>query len=248
MRHKYKSILILEILYLIVILFAKNHFAVFLCNTENNENDKSVDVSIKNETILPLTDDAGQEYIDKIYFVGDSTTYHFFKCGIEKSHILVPQSYTLKLTSDINKILVGNNNLTIAQAIKDADCEIVIITLGANGADNFTEAKYKTYYKKLIYDIKKESPKTKIIIQSVFPVTEEYSNQHQGITNEGIDRINEWAKELACEVEVKYLDTQSILKNENGAQIEAYSEQDGVHMNSKAYNAIIYYIRTHAIK
>ena len=57
-----------------------------------------------------------------------------------------------------------------------------------------------------------------------------------------------WAKEIALENGLKYLDTQSILKDEFGAQKQEYSVQDGVHMNKEAYEAILYYIRTHAIE
>ncbi len=198
--------------------------------------------------LLDLTEDKGDEYINKIYFVGDSTTYHFIKGGIDESHILVPSSYTLTLNSNITNVKVGNQGLTIANAIRKAECEIVIITIGVNGADNFTETQYKSYYKKLIHEIQLESPSTKIILQSVFPVTKDYSDYPNGVSNDGIDRLNEWAKEIAFEEELYYLDTQSILKGENGAQLECYSVKDGVHMNSEAYDAIINYIRTHAIE
>ena len=81
--------------------------------------------------LLDLTEDKGDEYINKIYFVGDSTTYHFIKGGIDESHILVPSSYTLTLNSNITNVKVGNQGLTIANAIRKAECEIVIITIGA---------------------------------------------------------------------------------------------------------------------
>ncbi len=210
--------------------------------------DKPVSGPSVDDVILELTDDAGQEYIDKLYFVGDSTTYHFFKGGIDKSHILVPKSLTLMLNSEIDEITVGDTDLTIAQALKQNNAEIVIITVGVNGADSFTEIKYKTYYKKLINAIMEESPDTVIILQSVFPVTKDYSDEGKGITNAGIDRLNTWVKEIAFDEGLSYLDTQSILKNADGAQIMDYSEEDGVHMNAQAYTAIIDYIRTHAIK
>lgn len=196
---------------------------------------------------LPLTPDAGEEYIDKIYFVGDSTTYHFFKGGVDKSHLLVPPgSYTLMLDSTINQVVVGNKGLTISEALSDAEAEIVIITLGVNGAADFTENQYKTYYKKLITAIKEATPNTVIILQSVFPVTKEYSDNNR-ITNSKINQINEWVKEIAYDMSVKYLDTQSILKDEKGAQIAEYGEDDGIHMNASAYRAILEYIRTHSI-
>lgn len=245
--------LLLVILFVLIgFLFANKNKDKAERTTEKSSSthniDKPVDCPTESSVVLEETEDMGQEYIDKIYFVGDSTTYHFHKGGIDKSHIFVPENYTLMLTSDINDIIVGNKGLTISQAIKDANCEIVIITIGVNGADNFTETKYKTYYRKLIDAIQTESPDTNIILQSVFPVTKSYSDRDIGITNNGINRLNEWVKELAFEEGLKYLDTQSILKDENGAQLEYYGENDGVHMNAEAYIAIIEYIRTHALK
>ena len=194
---------------------------------------KPVDTPNVDDVILRLGKDAGQEYLDKLYFVGDSTTYHFFKGGIDRSHILVPESLTLKLSSDILTLTVGYTGLTIPEAIKEVGAEIVIITIGVNGADSFTEAKYKSYYKKLLTAIMEQSPDTDIILQSVFPVTKEYSDRDIGITNPGIDQLNEWVKEIALDLGLHYLDTQSILKNEFGAQIESYNEEDGVHMNAQ---------------
>lgn len=209
--------------------------------------DKPVNTPNVDDVILPLGEDAGQEYLDKLYFVGDSTTYHFFKGGIDRSHILVPESLTLKLSSYIDSITVGDTGLTIPEAIKEAGAEIVIITIGVNGADGFTEAKYKSYYKKLLTAIMEQSPDTDIILQSVFPVTKEYSDRDIGITNAGIDQLNEWVKEIAFDLGLRYLDTQSILKNDVGAQIESYNEEDGVHMNATAYAKILEYIRTHPL-
>ena len=216
-------------------------------NIDDPNDDKPVNNNI-NDVILSETDDAGQEYIDKLYFVGDSTTLHFSKAGIDKDHLLVPSSHTLMLDTDIDDVTVGYTDLTISEYLKQKGAEIVIITVGVNGADRFTEIRYKTYYKKLITSIKTNSPQTTIILQSVFPVTADYSNQNLGITNAGINRLNQWIKEIALDEGLKYLDTQSILKNENGAQILDYSEEDGVHMNADAYKAILQYIRTHALK
>ncbi len=203
---------------------------------------------VDNGVILPLSADAGQEYVDSLYFVGDSTTYHFFKGGIDKSHLLLPSSFTLSLNSEICDVLVGDTNLTIPESIKANNAKYVIITLGVNGADRFSETAYKTYYNKLINAIKLSSPSTKIILQSAFPVTKDYSDKDNGISNEGINRLNGWLKEIAKEQGLPYLDTQSVLKGANGAMIEDYSEGDGVHMNAKAYKAILEYIRTHAYK
>ena len=234
-------ILVIFLIFLAVLLFMPNENAQPTIETPE-ENPTTIDV------VLPLTEDAGQEYIDKIYFVGESTTSHFFKGGIDRSHILVPSSATLTLGSDILQIRVGDKQLTIPEAVKDVNAEILIITIGVNNAARFSEKEYKTFYGKLINAIIEKSPNTKIIIQSTFPVTKDYSDKGKVITNADIDRNNQWAKELAEQYSLRYLDTQSILKNNYGAMIEEYSNGDGVHMNEEAYNAIIRYIRTHAIE
>ncbi len=234
--------LIICSIFLAILLFKPND------NTTKPTIESPPEIPTKTDVVLPLTEDAGQEYIDKIYFVGESTTAHFFKGGIDRSHILVPSSATLTLGSDILQILVGDNQLTIPEAVKDANAEILIITIGVNNAARFSEKEYKTFYSKLINAIIEKSPSTKIIIQSTFPVTQYYSDQGKAITNADIDRNNQWAKELAEQYSLRYLDTQSILKNSDGAMIEEYSNGDGVHMNEIAYTAIIQYIRTHAIE
>jgi lysophospholipase L1-like esterase len=209
---------------------------------------EEIPANVTTDVVLEETPDAGKEYIDKIYFVGESTTAHFFKGGIDRSHILVPSSATLTLGSDIIKILVGKNNLTIPEAVKKEKAEILIITIGVNNATNFSKRQYKAFYSKLIEAILNASPSTKIILQSSFPVTKEFSSKSNAISNEAIDINNLWTKELAKEYSLKYLDTQSILKNDSGALIEEYSNGDGIHLNEKGYGAIVQYIRTHAIE
>ncbi len=235
------GIIILTLLSIVLIILC-----VLVCNRLTN--DDAVDVDEYACVILPKSEYAGQDYVDKLYFVGDSTTYHFFKCGIDRTHLLVPDSFTLKLDSSVCDVLVANTDMTIPEAIAEYRAEFVIITLGVNGADNFTEKEFKTYYNKLINAIKKLSPDTKIILQSAFPVEEWYSNTDNGISNAGIDRLNAWAKQIAYDQGIHYLDTQTVLKNDNGAMIESFAEGDGVHMNAEGYEVILDYIRSHSYK
>lgn len=242
---------LLGIIILTILIICLIVLTVLLFSPKDNPT-PSPELPVDNPTnvdvVLPLSNDAGQEYIDKIYFVGESTTSHFFKGGIDRSHILVPSSATLTLGSDILTILVGEDELTIPEAVRKVNAEILILTIGVNNASRFSEKQYKTFYGKLIAAIKEASPNTKIIIQSTFPIEKYFSDQEKAITNDAIDRNNKWAKEIAEEYGLKYLDTQSILKNDDGALKEGYGNGDGVHLNEKAYEAIIHYIRTHPIK
>ena len=209
---------------------------------------EKTDVNAFDSVILAKTEDAGEDYVKDLYFIGDSTSYHFKKAGVKESHLLVPDSFTLMLDSSICDIIIASTGLPIPESVKEFNAKTVIITLGVNGADRFTEIKFKTYYKKLIDGIQQASPSTQIIIQSAFPVAKWFSDNDNGISNAGIDRLNGWAKEIAFELNLPYLDTQSILKDSNGSMINAYDEGDGVHMNKEAYKLILEYIRTHAYK
>ena len=108
------AILIICLIVLLV-LNAKNLFG----------QEKTVNTDKYNDIVLKETKDAGESYINKLYFVGDSTTYHFFKGGIDKSHILMPESLTLTLDSTICEITVGNTGLTIPESIKNNKAEII---------------------------------------------------------------------------------------------------------------------------
>ncbi len=235
---------------LLIICLAGSVVLTAISCSDNEKNSGSLQAENKNpvDAVLKESADAGQEYIDKIYFIGDSTTLHFHKGGIDRTHILVPESGTLMLSSDILTlgVMADGVEMTIPEAVKNTKPEILILTLGVNGANNFSETAYKTYYKKLINGIEEASPDTKIILQSVFPVTADY--EAKAITNEGIDRLNGWVLEIAQECSLSYLDTQSVLKDASGAQKAEFSEGDGVHMNAAAYKKIVEYIRTHALK
>ena len=122
----------------------------------------------------------------------------------------------------------------------------LVISLGTNGVATLSESGFKYCYNKLITAIKQASPDTKIIVQSIYPVTSWYT----GFTNEKINAANEWLLELAEEAGVKYVDTASVLKGPDGALKESFNSdhEDGYHVNADAYERILYYLRTHGYK
>ena len=80
---------------------------------------------------------------------------------------------------------------------------------------------------------------------SVVPVSQSYDQKGGKLCNANIDIANGWIKQLAAEQGCKYLDTQSVLKNNQGTMIAAYDNGDGIHMTADAYRAVLQYIRTH---
>ena len=203
---------------------------------------------------LPLTPDAGLSYQDKIIFVGDSLTAHLINRGVltggtDTKQVWRCENNMMNLNSEVTaaKIIYPGTGekMTVAEAAAKAKPEIMIITLGTDwGVSYLGEAEFKDCYTNLIKAIQKASPKTEIILQSIFPVTAGCVT----LDNGKIDTANKWVKAIAAENGCHYLDTQSILKDEKNCLKENYcNSNDGIHMGKEAYVAILEYIRTHAL-
>ena len=203
---------------------------------------------------LPLTADAGIAYQDKIIFVGDSLTAHLINRGVltggtDTKQVWRCENNMMNLNSEVTaaKIIYPGTGekMTVAEAAAKAQPEIMIITLGTDwGVSYLSETEFKACYTALVKAIQKASPKTKIILQSIFPVTAGCT----ALDNTKIDTANKWVKAVAAENGCYYLDTQSILKDERNCLKENYcNSSDGIHMGKEAYVAILEYIRTHAL-
>ncbi|MBQ8140828.1 MAG: hypothetical protein IJ038_03930 [Clostridia bacterium] len=210
---------------------------------------------------LSETEDYGQEYIDSLIFIGESTTYHLKSRGVLKDgentrQVWAPKSGTVNLDMGTKnlKIVYPNTSelLTCAEAAEKAKPEYVIFTFGLNGAVNNVrkgEEYYKSCYRSLINSVREASPDTKIILQSAFPIASNMDMSNYSVDlqtlNEYIDVINLWTLELACEDGLRYLNTAEILKDGQGLLRFELQAGDGHHLTAEAYREILSYIRTH---
>ena len=203
---------------------------------------------------LPATADAGIAYQDSIVFVGDSLTAHLASRGVltggtETKQVWCPENSMMNLNSEVTSAKIvypeTGEKMTVAEAAALAKPAVMIITLGTDwGVSYLGEDEFKSCYSDLIKGIRRASPDTKIILQSIFPVTDACKN----LTNAKIDTANKWVKAIAAENGCRYLDTQSVLKDEkNNLKTEYCNSTDGVHLGKNAYEVILQYIRTHAI-
>ncbi len=201
---------------------------------------------------LGETEDMGQSYIDSMIFVGDSNTAHLrsyavLTGGKETKQVWAPKSQTITLNNQITSVKIvypeTDEEMTIAEAVKLKKPKYLVISLGTNGLTYLDKDGFVYCYNKLLNAIKTASPDTKIIVQSIYPVTTWY----ESIPNSKINEANGWLLELAKEAGIKYIDTASVLKDASGALKEEYNSdhRDGYHVNAAAYEEILKYIRTH---
>ena len=86
-------------------------------------------------------------------------------------------------------------------------------------------------HKKIVTQIKKDSPKTKIYIQSILPVDDAV---HYTRPNASIEKINIALKELAVKKDLTYIDLVPTFSNEKGKLSKEFSI-DGLHVNGLGY-------------
>ena len=210
-------------------------------------------LSLYPDTVLAETADAGQAYIDKLVFLGDSTTYglrayKMLAGGKDTTQVWTPKTGTLTLSQASFATIVypeTDEELTIADAVAKKKPEYLVITLGVNGVAFMKEDYFKSEYKKIIDSVQTASPDTKIICQSIFPVAKSYARL-DSINNDLIDAANKWICEIAAECGVKYLDTNSALRDADGWLPEDYHNGDGMHLQTNSFTIELNNIRTHA--
>ena len=217
-------------------------FKVTLPNTAKNTS-----------TELEETFDYGDGYLKSIVFIGDKTTAKLYESqnGISEDQVWTGVDGTLDLDYDLptTSVICCGNEISLTEAIKRYSPKYVIITVGLeNGVGYCNEETFKEYYGQLIDAIKESSPSTRIILQSIFPVSRKISSSTPAISNDRINKANVWISELAVEHSVRFLDTASALKGKNGSLNDEYDSGNGITLNKKGQSAVIEYIRTHGYK
>lgn len=229
----------------------------------NRSTEIHVDID-QRDCILGETEDVGDEYIKKLIFLGESTTYGLQRYGVlpdgqattqvwtgaASSGDTVRSSGTLALSPSIAKTRIyypdNGSAITISEAISRKDPKFLVVTLGLNnGASYYSEDEFKQCYRMLLNSILETSDDVNIILQSLFPVAR--SCKIRAFTPERISLCNVWICDLAGEYGIKYLDTASVLSDAEGFLLPEYDNGgDGIHLNEQGLRAVLTYIRTHA--
>lgn len=190
------------------------------------------------------------DYFDDTVMVGDSITYgmasygylsfdHVFaKIGLHQGTALTSKCvYTSK-----------TQGYSISDALKKTQPGKIYVTLGINAIYSYKSDWFYDNYRALLNKIKTASPDSIIIIQSIFPVTEQWAiNNGKPNCHQYIAYANQKLSELAKEENCHFLHTYEALTDEYGFLQSQYSG-DGIHLSRKGYEAVFNYILTHPVK
>lgn len=209
--------------------------------------------------VLPETPDAGQGYIDRMIFVGESTTAHLRSRGVLTGGTKTQQVWSNDsntMTMDLNilqktiRYPVSGVEMTIAEAARSAKPEYIVLSFGMNGIGGFVKNTdlYKTAYGMLIDAIHEASPTTVVILQTVYPAAVNQTTFTKGASalNADVRVLNELLPTIAEQHNAYVVDTASCLADAQGLLRADYQNGDGLHLTHAAYVAILNYLRTHA--
>lgn len=210
-------------------------------------------VDYDSPALLPITEDAGEEYIDKLTFLCDSPTYWLRLYELLSGGYLTTQIWTgpegtmtlaylrgFKIRDPIDEV-----ERTIPEAVAEHKPPMMVIALGINGIALMDEESFITEYSHLIEEIKEASPETEVLLQSIYPISPTFKDWGS-ITNAKITAANSWILRLAEKYGLHYLDTFSCLVGNDGNILPELVMKDGLHPNKDGLIKVLGYIRTHA--
>lgn len=204
------------------------------------------------EVALPVGT-APEGYVDKLVFYGDSTTHGMKAYKVfgsrDTKQVWTPTSGTLALFRAATDLVWNPNTqseMSLADLCKTEKPEYLIMTLGVNGVAMMDENWFKTDYQNIINIILQNSPNTKLILQSIYPVARSYAQQGS-INNTKIQQANKWIVQIAKANNLPYLNTYSVLVGEDGYLPESYQNGDGMHFNEVGFAKIMDYVKSHPL-
>lgn len=203
------------------------------------------------ETVtLKETKNGGDEYINDVIIAGDSMAlYYVINEQILEQNLWYQVSITAE-TALTSPIYINNKdtNKTFVQNFKNNKPELVIMTLGTNSVAYMTPEYFYEKYYELIKEIQSASPNTKLIIQTIPPVDKSLDDKNSPINNDKINKFNYYIGKMCEELNIKFLNSASVLKNQNGTCKEGYcSIEDGIHPTIEGQKVLIEFAKTHML-
>ena len=213
---------------------------------------KTITSAGDSDAALPESGDAGEEYIDSIYFLGDKALNALkdesMLTGADASkQVWVPAEGRLlmqELADTTYRSPVTGNNAPAADIAKVNTPAVIVIFPSPDNANMVDKDEMIASYTTLIQAIQEQSPDTKIILSSLTPLAASY--EFEDLTNEIIEEINTWIASAAEQNGVRYLDAYMGLLNPQGYLSEEFHDGDSMHLNADGMGVWLDYVRTHA--
>ena len=198
---------------------------------------------------------AEDDPVDRMTFFGDSTTAHLaLRGGIPWERVWSGVGSTV-LFETVNSVKcvhlhAENRDMTLPEAAALKRPQILVITVGVSGgAGRLSREDFTDVYRRLLLSVQKASPETKILVQSLLPLSDRSVKHYKRLTKESVTQANGWVRELCAEMQIPYVDTHSLLIDPNTGYLKPeYQNDEYMHLTAAAYEVILGNLRSYAKK
>ena len=224
-------------------------------NTDNSIAD-NVTFAVGDGTLLivPETADGGQEYLNRLTFLCDSTLvglrdYGLLAGGKDTVQVWATNAGSLPFGT-VNEATIqypaDGSDQSIVAAVTLAKPEILVIALGSDGLAQLDQVGFLSAYRALVRSITEASPETKIICCGTCSIIANYTGS-DGLTPTMMSDANDWIMTVCMETGAYYADIGYVLGDGAGTILSSYASSNGKSLNSAGINLVLDYLKTHAI-
>ena len=191
--------------------------------------------------------------VDRMTFFGDSTTAHLaLRGGIPQERVWSGVGSTV-LFETVNAVKCvhlqkENRDLSLAEAVALKKPRILVITVGVSGgAGRLSRESFVSIYRELLLSVRKASPETKLLVQSLLPLSDQSVKHYKRLTKEAVVQANGWVRKLCAELQIPYVDTHAKLIDPNTGYLKPeYQNDEYMHLTAQAYEVILANLRAYA--
>lgn len=178
---------------------------------------------------------------DDIVFLGNSITD-----GGEFSELFgMPQVKNRGINSDV----ITGVEKRLHQVVKGHPKKIFLL-IGINDiSHNLSASELAASYEQLVKKIRTESPQTKLYVQSIMPINNDFGRYRALKGRENvIPELNEHLKTLAKNNGAIYIDLWPALADKNTGKLRPEFTNDGLHLTGRGYKAWTEAIKNYVVE
>lgn len=135
----------------------------------------------------------------------------------------------------LNRGVMGDGTEDILNRLDDVVClkpDKIFLLIGVNDLQFIPLSRISANYEKIIVRLIKETPSTKLYLESVLPIHNDL--RRNGMKNEDINTLNKQIELIAQKYGLRYIDLNAKFRNETHS-LKIELSLDGIHLNGKGY-------------
>lgn len=144
----------------------------------------------------------------------------------------------------INSDEISGVTERVGQILSGSPSKIFLL-IGINDVShNLSVETLRKWYENLVRKIRKESPETKLYLQSVMPINNDFGRyKNLKDKEQTIILFNKEIKKIAAENDAKYVDLWNVLTEAGSDKLKPAFTNDGLHLTGDGYVAWVDYIK-----